>query len=184
MALSEEQKKLAQQYAEENIRSGLNCSESVFNALLRSKVVNYPEELTALVSGLNGGVGSAGYSCGALASAMIALGSVYGRKDPIKNRGKILNDSHTAHCAEKPEDDFRYYSMRRFNACVEEFKQKMGTLRCQDVIDANGGYYSPDRQAKCEQMIHCGVEVALKYIDMEQEEADKLPYCENIFGWK
>jgi len=29
-----------------------------------------------------------------------------------------------------------------------------------------------------------GVEIALKYLEMEQEDADKLPYAENIFHWE
>lgn len=184
MKITEEQKALARKYAEENIRSGLNCSESVLNALLRAKIIDFPEEATALASGLNGGVGSAGYTCGALASAMIALGAVYGRRDPIANRAKILNDKNKSYQVENPKEDYRYYFMRRFNACVQEFKDTMGTCTCQEVVDANGGYYSADRQKKCEQMIHCGVEMALKYIDMEQDEANQLPFGDNLFGWE
>jgi len=95
MKITEEQKALARKCAQENIRSGLNCSESVLNALLRAKIIDFPEEATALASGLNGGVGSAGYTCGALSSAMISLGAVYGRPDPIANRAKILHDKNS-----------------------------------------------------------------------------------------
>lgn len=181
MAITEEQKALALKYAQENIHSGLNCSESVLNALLRAKIADFPPEVTALASGLNGGAGSAGYTCGALAGAMIALGAVYGRRDPVSTRAKVYQ---TPGAPLNPEDDYRYYFMRRFNACVDDFKKRMGTVTCQDVIDGNGGYYNKARQQKCEQMIRCGVEVALKYIGMEQKEADALPYGENLFGWK
>lgn len=149
MKITEEQKVLARKCAQENIRSGLNCSESVLNALLRAKIIDFPEEATALASGLNGGVGSAGYTCGALSGAMIALGAVHGRRDPIVNRAKILHDKNSLHQVEDPKEDYRYYFMRRFNACVQEFKDTMGTCTCQEVVDANGGYYSADRQKKC-----------------------------------
>ncbi len=159
-------------------------SESVLNALLRAKVIDFPEEVTTLASGLNGGVGSAGYTCGALASCMIALGAVYGRRDPIANRDKIFHDVVTSHKVENPEEDYRYYFMRRFNQCVQKFWDTAGTWRCQDVVDGNGGYYSPDRQAQCEKMIHLDTELALKYIDMEQEDANKLSFGDNLFGWE
>ena len=82
MKISEEKKQLARQYADENIQAGLNCSESVFNALIRSGIVDLPEEATALASGVNGGAAATGHTCGAITDAVMALGAVYGSADP------------------------------------------------------------------------------------------------------
>ena len=82
------------------------------------------------------------------------------------------------------KEDYRYYMMRRFNNVVGDFAQEMGTTKCQEIIDRNGGYWNEKRQAECEHCMRTGVEIAIKYLEMRQAEADKLPYAKNIFNWK
>lgn len=183
MYILEEKKELARQYVEENIKAGLNCSESVFNALIRAGVTDLPEEATALASGMNGGAACTGHTCGAIAGAIMALGAVYGRRDPRGDHAKMLKNPGNAENVNDPKQDYRYYFMRRFNNLVGEFKEELGTTQCQEIIDRNGGYWSEERQQDCVKCMHTGVELALKYLEMPQEEADKLPYAENIFGW-
>lgn len=184
MYISEEQKGLARQYTDENIKAGLNCSESVFNALIRAELLGLPGEATALASGINGGAAGTGHTCGALAGAVMAVSAVYGRPDPIHNAVNMLKDPGKKHEVEDPKEDYRYYMMRRFNNVVGDFAKEMGTTQCQEIIDRNGGYWNDARQAECEHCIKFGVEVALKYLEMEQEEADKLPYAVNILDWE
>ena len=50
MYISESQKELAVQLARENqMENGMSCSESVFNALIRSGILDLPEDYTHLM---------------------------------------------------------------------------------------------------------------------------------------
>ena len=184
MRLTEEQKALARRCLDENIRSGLCCSESVFLALIRSGVVDLPEEASALVSGLCGGVGGTGNTCGALTGAVLGLSAVYGRPDPIGNRARMLRDAKPEMAVTDPKEDYRYYMMRRFNNIPGDFKKQFGSVLCRELIAGVGGYKSPERPAFCRRAMEASLELALKYIDMDDETANALPYAENLFGWK
>ncbi len=184
MKISEDKKALARQFVDENIKAGLNCSETVFNALIRSGIVDLPHEATALASGVNGGAGGTGYTCGALTGAVMGLGAIYGRRDPISDKAKMLKDPGKKSEVKDPKDDYRYYMMRRFNNVVGDFQKEMGTTQCQDIIDRNNGYWNDERQKECVHCMKAAMEIALKYIEMEQEEANKLPYAVNIFDWE
>lgn len=184
MEIADAKKELAKKCIMENIEAGLNCSESVFNALIRSGIVDLPEEATALSSGINGGAAGTGNTCGALAGAVMGLGAVYGRRDPIGNKAKLLKDPGKKSETTDPKDDYRYYMMRRFNNVVGDFKNQLGTTQCQEIIDRNGGYWTEERQADCVKCIQTALELAVTYIEMDQEEADNLPYAQNIFDWE
>jgi len=170
--ISKEKRDVAVQYANENMEAGLNCSESVLNALLRADALDLPNEMTAIATGLGGGGGLSGNTCGALNSALIALGSVWGRKNPYdmdaETRGVV----------------FREKKMRRFNNLVDEFIQKFGTGLCSDICDKCNGYFNDERQTICEEMVPFAVDLAIKYINMDEEKADVLPYKNTITNWK
>ena len=66
-------------------------------------------------------------------------------------------------------------------------REQESLLRKRDqgiIIDRNHGYWNDDRQSECVHCMKAGGEIALKYLEMEQEDADKLPYAENIFHWE
>lgn len=184
MKITDEQKKLAHTYGDENIKAKLNCSETVFNALIRAGIVDLPEEATALASGMNGGAAGTGHTCGAIAGAVLAMGACYGRPDPIGDRVRMLKDADKSKEITDKTQDYRYYMMRRFNNVPGDFKKVMGTTQCSDIISRNGGYWNDARQAECEKCMHTAIDIAIKYLELEQSEADKLPYAENIFGWE
>ncbi len=178
MLISEEQKARALQYARENqVDHGLSCSESVFNALIRAGIIDLPEECTCLATGLSGGVGASGNTCGAVYGALMALGAVYGRKDPLAEPFEPT----------KPiplEEDYRYYMMRRFNNLSNDFTEYLETWRCGDVIAECGGYFEKKRMEKCTEIIVRATELALKYLEMDEETNNALPYKKNIYGWE
>ena len=60
---------LVNDYAIENFKSGLNCAESVYDALLRAGVLDVPKETIAMCTGFGGGIGLYGDTCGALSAA-------------------------------------------------------------------------------------------------------------------
>lgn len=71
-------------YAIENFKNGLNCAESVMDALVRSGALKDSPEIVGLCTGFGGGIGLAGYACGALSAAVMANSAVYGRPEPWK----------------------------------------------------------------------------------------------------
>ena len=183
MKISQEKKELAMQYTEENIRGGLNSSESVFNALIRAGILDLPEEATALASGVNGGAAATGHTCGAITGAIMALGAVYGSPDPKSEHRTMVKSPNGKNQTNDPTQDYRYYRMRRFNNLVGDFKKELGTTQCQDIVDRNNGYWNDSRQQECERCIRTGVTLAIHYLEMDEEEANRLPYAENIFQW-
>ena len=71
--------------AKNNFRTGLNCAESVFEAVMSQVDTGLPQETMCLMTGFGGGGGHFGDTCGALAGAMAALGAVYGRREVPTN---------------------------------------------------------------------------------------------------
>ena len=66
--------------AKANFRTGMNCAESVFEAVMAHMDTGLPPETLCLMTGFGGGGGHFGDTCGALVGAMAALGAVYGRR--------------------------------------------------------------------------------------------------------
>lgn len=66
----------------ENFKSGLNCAECVYDALIRAGELKAFPETRAMAIGFGGGIGLSGFTCGALSAAVMANGAVYGRPDP------------------------------------------------------------------------------------------------------
>ena len=73
----EDMEKYVSDLAIENFKHGLNCCESVFNALQRAGCLkDVPAESVAMCVGFGGGVGLSGCMCGALSGAIMANGAV------------------------------------------------------------------------------------------------------------
>ena len=71
----------AKENARQNFREGLNCAESVVEAVIRTGIIkDFPPEVVALSTGFGGGIGQYGATCGALIGATIAVGCMHGRK--------------------------------------------------------------------------------------------------------
>ena len=64
--MSKELVEKARANARQNFRDGLNCSESVFKAVLDTGITDFPAETVAISTGFGGGMGLAGHNCGAL----------------------------------------------------------------------------------------------------------------------
>jgi len=73
----------AKENARQNFKDGLNCAESVLEAVISTGIIkDFPPEVVAVSTGFGGGIGQFGTICGALAGATIAVGCVHGRKTP------------------------------------------------------------------------------------------------------
>ena len=75
----------AKNNAADNFKQGLNCAESVFKAILDTGVApDFLPETVALATGFGGGMGLTGNNWGALIGAVMAVGAVHGRKNPLE----------------------------------------------------------------------------------------------------
>jgi len=164
--------KLVSDYAIENFKHGLNCAESVFEALIRAGVLKINKDAVGMCTGFGGGIGLYGATCGALSAAVMANSAVYGRKDPYAVdaavRGSEIAD--------------KYY--RRYNALVREFVERNGCSSCEGISSKYDDWEGKDRKIYCMKMIGETAALAYKYLQMPQEEAFSLPYGKNMRDMK
>ena len=169
--INEDLCKLASDYAIENFKGGLNCAESVYNALLRAGALEGVDPATvSMLIGFGGGVGLSGCICGALAAGVAANGAKYGRKDPYAVPAEVRG----AEIAEK------YYS--RYNNLIHDFTETYGSPLCKDICGKYEEFHSKERKVGCLKMIGGAAALACRYLQMPQEEAEMLPYQENLAG--
>jgi C_GCAxxG_C_C family probable redox protein len=105
--------------AKANFRTGLNCAESVFEAVIAHVEVGLPHATMCVMTGFGGGGGHFGDTCGALVGAMAALGAVYGRRE-------VPADARAA--TEELYGEPGLY--RLFNRLPNEFQQRFGSTQC------------------------------------------------------
>lgn len=168
----EDKLKLVSDYAIENYKHGLNCAESVFDALIRIGALKVPKGTIAMCTGFGGGIGLAGATCGALSAAIMANGAKYGRPDPMS----VDSSVRASEIAEK------YY--RRYNNIVNEFIKRNGCTSCKEITGKYENWVSRERRINCLKMIGATAQLAYKYLQIPQEEAFKLPYGENMRNMK
>jgi len=163
---------LVRDYAVENFKNGLNCAESVFDALLRGGALNLPKETVGMSTGFGGGTGLCGGMCGALSAAIMANGAVYGRFDPWKVDPAVRAKEATS----------KYY--RRYNKMVHEFIAQNGSMNCQDICVKFPDWQGKERRLNCLELIANTAVLAYDFLQMTQEEAFLLPYGKNVAGFE
>lgn len=161
---------LVSEYAIENFKNGLNCAESVMDALIRSGALEVTPETVALCTGFGGGIGLAGHTCGALSAAVMANSAVYGRPDPWEVDAQVRGSE----VAEK------YY--RRYNRLVQDFTQRNGSALCSEICQAQGDFHGKERRVNCLKLIGATAKLAYEYLQMGQEDAFALAYGPNLGG--
>ena len=170
MYISDEQKKRAIVYARESYTEhGLGCAEAVIAALIRAGILDLDGSYVCFGSGFTGGVGCSGGTCGAIYGGEIALGAVYGRKNP---RAQPFDRSKK----ENLEEDYRYYLLRRFNNLIHDFIQKFGSSNCTDLVETENGKLTKQSFDICTNRVQFMVEQTIKYLELNEEENKMLPY--------
>lgn len=154
----------------ENHKAGLNCAESVLDALIRSGAVHLPPESVALCTGFGSGIGLTGHTCGALSAAILALGSKFGRPDPMATDEEVR----------KKELASKNY--RVFNNMVHEFAERNGSALCREISSRCGAWKGPKRKELCNTITGDTAVMVLKYLRMSPEEAFALKYGRNLGG--
>lgn len=163
---------LAVKYASEEFDSGLNCAEATLRGLIRAGVIDMPLESNAIVCGFGGGGGTAGYTCGSLCAAIVALGSVHGRRDPYVVEG-----------VEERRAYMRDYLQRRYNNLVTQFAALHGSALCHEICEAQGGYFHPERKVFCHKLVPNTVRMVCDAINITEAEARNLKYGPNIANY-
>ena len=169
----DEIRKLAVEYAEDNINNRcMNCSESVFEALIRSGAIDAPLDVSAVsfATGFGGGGGGVGFTCGALSSGILACGIVHGRKDPASTTNRMeLKES--------------FY--KRYNNLVSDFVKVAGSGLCREIINAfPEGYNDSQTRPNCIRIVVAAAGIAVDYIKLSAEEAANLEYDPAVVGIK
>jgi len=162
----------AKDNAKQNFKDGLNCSESVFKAVIDTGVTGLDPEAVSLATGFGGGIGLAGHSCGALIGAVMAVGAVHGRKNPLEGEFKDRVD--------------RLYGnpglYRLFNGMSHEFKEKFGALDCMKLNEGYPEWFDKDRFRECMKMVIYAAGMAMEYIQKGQKEGFTQPFGPNVAG--
>lgn len=99
--------------AKDYFLEGLNCSESTLLGISES-LDKKCEFIPQIASGFGAGFGRHGEVCGAISGSVMALGLVYGRKDP--------KDTGTKEKIYEIVDEY-----------LKKFKEKYGTLSCREL---------------------------------------------------
>jgi C_GCAxxG_C_C family probable redox protein len=116
----EEMKEKVKALAKENFKKGPNCAESVYLALIEAGLVDLAPETVALATPFGGGMGLSRGVCGALVAAIMGVGAVHGRSQPIQGSMQEIID--------KLYGNPGLY--RFFNQMPHAFEEKFGSTRC------------------------------------------------------
>ncbi len=169
MQIEKEVIERTKEMARNNFISGLNCCESVFEALHSAGIIgeeDIPYSACKMCAGYGGGIGLAGYTCGALNGAVLAVGARYGRKDPKAEDAVCLYDKEYL----------------RYNNMIHDFKVVNKGVLCKEIgADYKEDFNCPERKKLCESVVQSGVEIACRYLAMPDEEVEKLTYIVKKF---
>lgn len=162
----------AKENARENFRLGLNCAESVLDAVVGTGVIkDFPAEIVALSTGFGGGVGQYGTVCGALTGAVMAVGSVHGRKNPKSPNTTALQGNTSG-------------LYRLFNNLPNDFVEQFGQCECGKLIAAFEDFHAKERRKQCQQYVIEAAGMAVEYILRGGEEGYTQKMRKNIAGIK
>jgi len=167
----EEVRKQAVEFTDDNMRNRkMNCSEAVFEALIRCGAVQAPIEAVAYATGFGGGGGGVGFTCGALASAILANGMVHGRKDPPSavNRMELKDTLY-----------------KRYNNLVSDFVEVAGSGLCREIINQfPEGYNDEQTRPNCIRIASEAAGIAVDYLRKDADEVAALEYDPDVVGIK
>ena len=158
----EEKLELADQTSRGYFRSGLNCSECVLRTFMDMHDVNFPDEIIALASGFGGGIGHTKNTCGAVSGAVLALGTVLGRRNPFENES-VAENVKQLYGGIYP----------KFADMVNEVKDNYGTIICSELSDPMGDWEGKTRKKNCMAITAYCSQLAEKHANKYFEDAEK-----------
>lgn len=157
--------------AKQNFKEGLNCSESVFKALIDAGIIDVPPEMVCLATGFGGGMGLAGHNCGALIAAVMAVGAVYGRRNPMEGDFKERIDQLYGNPG----------LYRFFNQLPNEFEESVGVIDCKDINHDYPEWQDKNRFRNCMRiLVDAAGMAAEKILAGQSADAFNKPFGKNV----
>lgn len=145
--------------AKNNFKTGFNCAEAVLRACIDGGLLpQFPPGIVALSSGFGGGIGMTKHTCGAVSGAVMAVGAVSGRANPLERE-------EMAQRVQQLQQEV-YPVFRRM---VDDFKTQYGSITCSELTDRHGDFEGKERKRSCMQMITFAAGLAAKYLCEGQE---------------
>ncbi|QGT98917.1 hypothetical protein SYNTR_0324 [Candidatus Syntrophocurvum alkaliphilum] len=158
--------------AKNNFKSGLNCAESVYMALIEVGLVDFPSETVAMTTAFGGGIGLTGGVCGALAGMVMGVSAVHGRFEP-------LNKNQQDNIKELYGNPGRY---RFFNQIPHKFKQEFGSTQCDELNKDYSEWADKERMRNCMKIVLASTEMAVEFIYLGNKEGYTQPFGDNMAG--
>jgi C_GCAxxG_C_C family probable redox protein len=166
--------------ARKNFSRGFNCAECVVEAVLENIDTGLPKETLRLATGLGGGVGLFGDTCGAITGAVLAVGAVHGRsKLPDGDDPKAIAKKAAAQLYGKPG------LYRVFNQLPNRVKEKYGSTLCREICSRwKDTWLCRDHALHCREIITDIAEFAATIICNDLDKTASQPFGTNVENLK
>jgi C_GCAxxG_C_C family probable redox protein len=173
---TEERIALAKERARKNFSRGFNCAECFREAVLAHVDTGLPREALKLATGLGGGVGRYGDSCGAIVGAVMAVGAVHGRSS--------LPAGEDRKAAMKAAAEQLYGTpglYRLFNQLPNMIKRKYGNTLCREIANEwKDTWLCREHALHCREIITDAAAFAATLIHGDKNEIMFKPFGDNV----
>ncbi len=177
---TEEKITLVKERARKNFSKGFNCAECVLEAVLEHVDTGLPRETLRLATGLGGGVGLYGDTCGAIVGAVLAVGAVHGRSS--------LPEGEDRKAAARAAAEQLYGNpglYRMFNQLPNLIKAKYGHTLCREICKQwKDSWLCREHALHCREIITDIAEFAATLIYGDKNEIMSKPFGDNVENLK
>ena len=146
---------LAEELGRGYFRQGLNCAECVLRTFMDIYECNVPDDVICMATGFGGGMGHTKNTCGAITGAVLALGLVKGRRNPIGPKEEMPQRVKQLQGEIYPV----------FHGMVLEMQEHFGTLICREMAEQFGDFDSKPRKKNCMETVAYCAALAVKYAE-------------------
>lgn len=165
--------------ARKNFSLGYNCAECVLEAVIENVDTGLPREILKLATGFGGGVGLFGDTCGAIAGAVIAVSTVYGRSKLPEGEGKEAIKLAVDQLYGKPG------LYRIFNQIPNKIKQKYEKTLCRELTAKwHDKWLCKEHALFCRELITFAAGIAAELILSDFDIVASLPFEDNVENLK
>ena len=152
---TEELMALAEELGRGYFRQGLNCAECVLRTFMDIYECNVPDDVICMATGFGGGMGHTKNTCGAITGAVLALGLVKGRRNPIGPKEEMPQRVKQLQTEIYPV----------FHGLVLEMQEHFGTLICREMAAQFDDFDSKPRKKNCMETVAYCAALAVKYAE-------------------